>query len=451
MIQLFSLFILPCLLFAEITTSSISSDHASYDGSALVLKGDVQLDHVLGKMESTEARLMREDQEGPFSTIYLHDQVRILLKNHGHVLCHIADFNFNTMEGKLFPKNGEKIRFVNLERGMNLASKGAQILFARKFDELKIAKIIANQSVDVEYGKDFSLTADGATYIDDQSRLIEAAHNCILTHFDDRIHADKIQLFPDSSKVVLEAPRGNLKPTIFSDTSAVSFSCDKLTWEQAPQLLTLYGNILVEDDAIGTIESKDEVELRQKFQDEKWMVSSILAKGKTKLFYRGQENLHHTLISHGEMNLDGERLIMTAQRSEQSPITYLHDGMRLEADYAQLDYAQNEGGIAPEKLFLSGGIRLTGERDHLRCGIADQLVYYPDTKRMILTAKTGDRVLFWDDEQHLSISAKEVHIIQTDRGENVKGVGNIRFVFSSTESTLLKKLFPFYRPQGVTP
>lgn len=451
MIKLFSLALLPCLLLAEITTSSISSDRASYDGSALVLSGDVQLDHALGKMESAEARLMREDPDGPFSTIHLHDGVQILLKNHGRVLCHVADFDFNTMAGKLLSKRGEKIRFVNIARGITLSSVGAHILFSRKFDELKIAKIIAESSVDVEYGPDFSLTADGATYIDDQIHLIEATPNCTLTHFDDLVTADKIQLFPDSSKVILEAPRGNLRPTVFSDTAAVSFSCDKLIWERAPQLLTLHGHILVEDDVIGTIESDDEVELRQKLQEEKWMVSSILAKGKTTLCYRGQEELDHTLISHGGMNLDGERFVLTAERSDETPITYLHDGMTLEADYAQLDYAQGVEGVTPEKLFLSGSIRLANEGDHLRCALADQFVYKPDSKTMILTAKNGERVLFWDEEQHLSISAKEVHITKTDRGEKVKGVGNVRFAFSSTESTLLKKLFPFYQPKGETP
>ncbi len=67
---------------------------------------------------------------------------------------------------------------------------------------------------------------------------------------------------------------------------------------------------------------------------------------------------------------------------------------------------------------------------------------------MVLSSKTGSNVLFWDKEQQLSISAREVHIARVDKKETIKGVGNVRFSFSSTESDLLKKLFPFYKGES---
>ena len=61
----------------------------------------------------------------------------------------------------------------------------------------------------------------------------------------------KIELFPDSSKVVLSSPTGKLQPSAFSKNDGVQFSCDKLIWERAPQVLTLRGNITVIDEGIG--------------------------------------------------------------------------------------------------------------------------------------------------------------------------------------------------------
>ena len=83
----------------------------------------------------------------------------------------------------------------------------------------------------------------------------------------------------------------------------------------------------------------------------------------------------------------------------------------------------------------------------LRCAVADQFAYYPETETMILSAQNGESVLFWDDTQQLSISAREVHLSRDEKGENIKGVGNVRFAFSTIENELLKKLFPFYQPK----
>lgn len=400
------LMFLPLLASAEITTSSISSKHATYDGNALILRGEVQLHHALGKMDAQVARLEREKAEEPFSSIRLSRDVHIHLAEQGEISCDQADFDFHAMTGTLLPKAKKQVQFFDQTKQVTLSSQIASIQFARDFDQLKVVKVEANPP-------------------------------CTVTHFDDVIEAEKILLYPDTETVVFESPTGQLKPTIFSETQAVNFSSDKLVWEQKPHTLTLTGHISIKEATMGEVEADQEVELCQKFQEGKWTLSNIYSKGKTKVTYGD-----HVLIADGGVHLDGDRLTLTIDRSEESPVEYRKEDTTLYADLGRLEYFQEQETIFPKKLMLLGGVRLTKQGD-LRCAIADQVVYDSESEEMILSAKNGDRVLFWDQKESLSISAVEVHIGKTEQGEMVKGVGNVRFAFSSTESALLKKLFPF--------
>ncbi len=444
-------FLFPLLLSAEIKTSSISSQRASYDGNALILKGEVELQHSLGTMHSGGARLIRDKKEGPFSSILLTDEVLIALKNRGEISCGKANFDFEAMRGNFVPKSGGMIQFRNLLAGpLSFSSKSADVEFEKENDLLKVTKVDANETVELQYGKEFFLTADHAVYTDGEFSSVIAEPNCVLTHYDDRITAEKVEFLPQSSKVILTAPKGRLTPSSFSSTQGVDFSCDRLIWERVPQILTLRGNVSVQDAGIGDIRCDEEVELRQREENGKWALSSITAKGKTEITYQLDEDFKHLLICYGQMQVDQDRLVLTLDSPHEQPIEYFHDEMKLCADRAELDYTEEGKTIKPRRLLLAGNVHLFIENNQSRCSIADQFAFYPEEKKMVLCAQNGNNVLFWDEEKDLSISAREVHIFRNEKGENVKGVGNVRFAFSSAENELLKKIFPFYKAKGVS-
>lgn len=424
--------LIPALLCGD----SISSKKASYDGNALILNGNVQLDHALGKLASGVARLEKEEKDGPFSSISLREDVLITLKNLGKISCETADLNFIAMTGKLLPEVGQLVKFINLGPDhFSLASREADMEFAKDGDTYKVLKLNANGAVQVQYGTDFFLDAEHATYSNDAIPHIFAEPNCKLTHLEDLIEAEKVELFPDTSIAVLSSPKGVL------GHQGVKFSCQKMTWEDEIQLLTLQGDISVSEEGMGTLHCDEEVELRQKHQEGKWILSSMVAKGKTEL----TTDFKNVLICYGLMRLDQERLTLTLESPPNHPIEYFHEQMKLCSDHARLDYANENEHISAEKLVLDGNVQLQIEENGTRCGTADQFVYLPTEEKMILSSKQGANVLFWDKEQQLSISAREVHIARVDKKETIKGVGNVRFSFSSTETDLLKKLFPFYK------
>ncbi len=251
-----ALLLFPCLLSAEITTSSISSKKASYDKEALVLKGEVQVEHSLGKMQSGLARLEKKDANGPFSIIHLNNNVEITLQNLGKILCDRADFDFNALVGKLFSKASEKIYFSNITSGpaLFLSTRGAIIKFAKEASGgVKIAKIQAEDDVHIHYGKEITLTADHALYCNGKTPYIRAYSNCLLTHLDDRIDAREIDLSLTNSQILFLSPKGILKSSVFFENQKINFSCNQLIWQRAENLLTLTGDVSIHDETLWEI------------------------------------------------------------------------------------------------------------------------------------------------------------------------------------------------------
>lgn len=442
-------FLFPLVLSAEITTSSVTSKQASYSGNTLILEGNVKLTHPLGDLRAGNARLHRNEDGSTFSNIHLTNDVLIALRNRGMISCGKADFDFEKLKGTLYPSSSGMVEFSNTEQGpISIASKQADIEFIKVGNELQISKIEAQDRVELIYGDGFILQAGGATYSNTKTPYVWASPDCILTHYDDEIQAERVDVLPESEKFIFSKPHGKLSPSAFSQASGAYFSCDSLVWEQAPQILTLKGNVEIIDEGVGKMNCVDEIELRQKLVDGKWVLGQLMAKGKTELSYLQDEKMPHLLICNGEMQLDQDRLILTLASPPNEPLEYYHDQMKLTADHAELNYTQGDKTIHPQRLSLCGNIELTSSENQNRCGVADQFFYYPETKQMVLSSKEGKNVLFWDGEQQLSISAREVHITETERGESIKGIGNVRFAFSSAEHQLLKKLFPFYQRDG---
>jgi len=446
----FIFLLLPHLLSAHISPSSISSKKASYDGNTLLLKGSVQVEHTLGKMCSGLAHLERDSKQAPFSTIRLDRDVRIILENRGKIHCEKADFDFNALSGKLLPKQGELIHFSDLTTGpLSLSSQLAEIEFIKEDEVIKVSKIEAKEKVTVQYGNDFTLLADLVTFSNDVQPHLYATPNCLISHCEDRIQAEKVELFTDAKKAVLSSPKGNLKSSAFSNDQEVEFTCDELAWDQENQHLKLQGNVWVHDQGLGDLYCDEEIQLQQKQEGDKWILGQITAKGNTQLNYQLDADFKHLLVCHGVMRLDQQRLVLTLESPREKPIEYYHDQLKLLSDQAQMDYIQNNRTIHPQRLLLSGNVRLSSEEDNAeaQCAVADQFSYFPDDQKIILSSQESKKVLFWDAQQELSISADEVHIIRSAHGENIKGVGNVRFTFSSIENALLKKAFPFYQPK----
>ncbi len=466
---------------------ALSSSDASYDGNSLVLSGRVVLDHGLGKMTAEEANLEKQEETGkefPFKMIHLNRDVLVSLKNASELRCDHADFDFSALKGFLFAKENEKVAFIDAskkkktgeETPLQLLSRSLELNFSKhdldaKKTEYEIESIVAKNDIEITYANNFILLADHALYrkqvsVNDktdskQFQGILTAYpkdnqsQCHLTHEKDRIDADVIDLDILHSKISMLHSKGVLNSSLLSDDSLqeIHFHCDHLTWDNIKNLLTLKGNVAIEDAALGKISSQNAIELEHTLVKGKRTLQSIHATGPSTLVYQDAETSHqHKIICHGNIHLDRDKLqasldspLKSGQVLQTEQIYYEEESIAFYADKAILEYAEENGTLHPISFTLKDNVRLFSHDPEKpqSCGIADRLQYSPATRTLILAANPGKKVLFWDDAQGVRVSAREIHITQDPETNErvVKGIGNLRLTFDATEQAMLEKVF----------
>lgn len=447
-----ALLLLLCAALYADSPASVKSKKAIYEGNALILKGCVQLDHKLGTIESGTARLEKESADAPISAISLTDNVKIVLQNQSEILCDKADFDFNNLCATLYPKQGEAILFSTTQHHpVTLSSQQAQVTLAKDAHSIWIKSIEAKEHVLAHYGNEFTLSTETLVYAQDPTSHISVPSHAILNHGGDQVEAAQMEVFPEISKAHLVSPKGRLQPlSLAAEQGDLQFSCDQLTWDDLRHILTLQGNIAIEDGQFVRLHCDEEVELTQKQSEGKWVFHELVASGKTDVQCHFSSSFAPLLVCHGLVRVDHDHQLITLESLSEIPIQFFHQQLKLSGDRGHIEYLQAGGKVIPHQFLLTGNILLTSSKpsDATMFGIADQCTYLAETETIVLSCQNGNRVLFRDEAQDLSMSAHEVHISKTEESFAVKGIGNVRFTFSSQEHALLQKLFPFYQSTG---
>lgn len=460
--------------------SKISSTHASYDGNVLHLEGNVELEHPLGTMAADGAHLEKQEanKELPFSKILLKQNVAMNLNNHGRLFCEIADLDFVLLKGLLLPKEGEKVRYEDKNNSFQLMSNSAEIRIVKDVDNNKkvdysIHEMRAMNDVIIHYEKGYVLQADEALYqqaaSDQQKPVITAFVNdpsdhCILSHDSDVIHAKLVQFYPSDSKAVLTHPKGHLVSSLLPGVqkNPVEFESNLLVWDHTANTLLLKGNATVSETILGQIHCAEEIEVKQKVENGKPSIQTILTKGMTTLKHvNSLTNLSHTLITYGSLILNDEenKIYINSPKLEKEipegqQIYYEQGDVAMHANDACLEYFMDEGHFQPKEVLLTGNVHFASLNPSVspRCALADQVIYHPLSKEVVLSANSGNKVLYWDKQEGLSVSARQIRITTDELTgkESVKGIGNVRLAFSNAENQTLKKVFPFYHPPLLT-
>ena len=467
--------------------SSLSSTTAAFDGNCLVLKGHVQLDHGLGKMSADEASLQRQEagKEFPFSLINLKKEVLLNLKNQSQIRCEGANLDFTTLKGLLIPKQGGKVVYTDKiakkkkgETSLRLMSNRVEIDLLKEGHDGKkttydVQTVFAIDEVIIDYANSFTLRADRATFnkspeegiLKDFKQTITAFprenEKCELSHEGDQILADLVTFDLANSQLHLEHPQGTLSSSMLTHAhrGELQFQSRTLLWDHLKNTLTLQGAVQIHEAAIGDLASEDQIQIVHGQQNGKRVLKTISSKGKTTLHYLDAEKKQtHCLTTFGPLVIDRENL--TAQVESpliegkiplEKQIHYEEGDVAVFADRALMEYAASGKVLEPTALHLKGNVRLIGTDPATlpRCALADRVNYSPATRTLILAADPGKKVLFWDETQSISVSAREVHITRdaSTQEESIKGVGQVQFAFTSMESEVLKKVFPFYHPQ----
>lgn len=454
-------FAICCLVLSHIYAAdmgSIASSNASYDGNALILKGQVVLDHGLGKMQADEAILEKQEvgKDFPFSLIHLEKEVILHLDQNGELRCDKAELDFSSLQGAL--SSEKRIFYTDTfkrKKGksspLQIASSTVDLQFVKKSPEgaktqYFIDNVIAKGLVELTYAEHYTLSTDAVLYQKElantphtefQSHLSSyGIHRCKLVHLADTIEADRFDLDLVQQKLLLTNPEGIL-PSLSS--GELHFTSHSLLWDHDKNTLILKGSPQIQEPHLGTVASQGEIFL---FQSGKELVG-FKCFGSTTLTYLN----NHKLISHGTLSFDRERHIGTVESppGEGMQLSYQENAMEIRADKAHIAYTESEGTFHPVSVALKGHIKIFSGllEKPLSYGLADHLTYSPTTRTFVLGADPGKKVLFVNPEDHLRISAQEVHITQDpiSKKQTVKGLGHVQLSLSAEEQAALNQYF----------
>ncbi|MBS0620201.1 MAG: hypothetical protein JSS61_01920 [Verrucomicrobia bacterium] len=448
-------------------TGTLSSTNASYDGNALLLSGHVVLDHGLGKMTSEEASLQRQEagKDFPFALIQLRKDVKLALKNSAEITCASADLDFTALKGILLPvENGKVVYTDQIKKKkenvpLQLLGKQVELNFSKlahdgKKTEYEVESVLAKEDVLIEYAQNFHLFADHALYrkqlpLDVKTPLKEfqgivtaypkdEKSTCRLTHDADVIDAAMIDLDLLHSSLTLLRPVGTF--------SSIQFHAEHLHWDRIKELLTLKGNIHIDEKTLGVLDAKEQIQIAHKTEEGKQLLKSLHSEGPASLVYKDAGGLSHKLLTSGPIHIDKERLIATVQGAPKEQLYYEEAELAVYADHASLEYALSGENLEPTSLTLKGGVRLFSHDAEKppRRALADKLSYSLSTRTLILSANPGNKVLFSDASKQMRLSAPEVHITfdPESKQQQVKGVGKVQLTFTPDEESKFQKLFP---------
>ncbi len=387
------------------------AEEAVYDGSALTLSGNVQLEHEAGALSSGQAVIYgsSEGKKLQLSQVDLYDHVKFELSEGGTLSCAEAHLNQETSLGE-FLGNPAHPFVVYIEQCRD--ASGSQERFplivksrtmivefkpgSEKTSKNHIQAIIAKKNVTVDYNHDFIAAADLATFhrdghIPSQKGLSgviclhaegEEGHCHVTNRNGDLIHARQIFVDTLNRRLSFAHPKGALfREGKGAPKERLDFSSDTLTWDEQRGALNLRGHVTLAEKGLGEMKTDDQMTL---FHLKK-QLNTIESSGHTTLIHR--ENLSHTLQCWGKMVVDHPNLKVTMASPElsQPQVFYEDDHGSLYADRAEIKYDWVEGAIKPVKMILEGHIKMISkpskQSEKQQFALADRVDVFPQYAR----------------------------------------------------------------------
>jgi len=149
-----------------------------------------------------------------------------------------------------------------------------------------------------------------------------------------------------------------------------------------------------------------------------------------------KEHVHLQLKEGGALScttLQLDHLKMTSVLTGDPQVVYTDTLGEIYADHAHIDYIKENGSLTATKITLLDNVRLINGSTS---ALADRVFYDPQEQLVILEGD-ANRVLFYDAEKQMQLSAKTVHA----KKNSIQGFGDVRFIFGPDELEKIKTQF----------
>ncbi len=264
--------------------------------------------------------------------------------------------------------------------------------------------------------------------------------HCRVFHEQGEIFSKTIKFDLSKNLLLFDEPKGRLF-FLSKENEEILFSAGKISWFKEENRWLLEKDVFLKKKDLGRLEA-NEMEI---FQRENGELSRTIAKGTSKVLFQEKEGKSPQLLCNGQVILDHEKKEIFAESGSEQ--VFFYDGsLILSSDKAHLSYAEERGGFRVQEISFEDKVHFIS-REELKSesfGIADKIIYFPETQKLILTSL--EKVLLWQEENSFMLSAKEIHIERDPKTSQyaARGIGDVRCSFDTEEEHELRKLVGSY-------
>ncbi len=436
------------LLFSnEVQKYKISADKIIFNKNNLHFENGFYLEHSFGKIFANKANFTNF-KKASFFDFTLMDGVKLITNNNSTITSDNA--NFDSLSSKIRFYSNDYVNYDDQikKKKMNIRSKEVECLLDTKNC---IKKINIEDIYSISFLQEVILTIENKIKIFSDKAIFEKKENssniylypksnqlCFFTYEDSEITTPFAKLDLNNSDLILTYPTGTIK-NLLKKQNIVCFSSDKLIWHNFENALLLTDNVQIIDSQFGIIHS-DEVEILKKIKEN--AIRKIISRKNTTINFFSKNNAH--LTTKGIIELDHEKKQISAfsLKRENQELVYEDCDVYISAKKAKLNYNLDK---SIQNITLENDVRFIyqKEKNSLGYGIADKIEYYPIEKMIKLISDDNKKVLFWQKDNSLKLSANEIHINQKEKND-IKGIGDVRFTFNLEEENLIHEIFSKY-------
>ncbi|NGX48535.1 MAG: hypothetical protein K940chlam5_00122 [Candidatus Anoxychlamydiales bacterium] len=441
------LLIIPFLLFAQDESYKISADILNFEKNNLHFDNGFYLEHSFGKIFANSARFSNLKKANRLVDFSLKNGVKLITNANGTLISENADFDSFSSQIRFYSK--DFVTYVDKikSRDLKIISNEVKCLLDTKnaMKKLNIEDIYSISFLDK-----VTLSLDNQVNIYCQEALFEKKENeskvflypkdndfCRFTYENSEIFAEKATLDVDNLDLELENTRGQINNLL--KNKSISFVASRLNWHNFENSFSLNDNVKVIDPEVGEILS-NQIELLKNIDQKS--IRKIISRNNTTINFFSKNKSY--LFTQGIIELDHEKKKISAfsLKNQDHYLVYVDENVSISAKKATLLYDENDN---IKNIVLENSVRFkyTEDKNFIGYGLADKIEYLPLETKVLLSSDKDKKVLFWQEDKSLKLSANEIHINPKEKND-IKGLGDVRFTFNLEEQNLIHDIFSKY-------
>lgn len=375
------------------------------------------------------------------------------------VTCESATLDQEKEHGSFYCQEGGSLVCVKgfLDNGipLQLQSESLELWVEQK----RLNACLATGALELLYGNEWKILGEQAQFLRDAnsppSELFkgtlevkaELAHSCEASHIGgSRLSAQSILVETHPERLILQQVKGTLIHAQEGvDAVELDLVADRATWDHALEQLVLEGHVCLASGEERQLHTEGKLTINCSLQNKKLALSRIQCEGPTALIFGEKEKIVCPGACAAE--LAQRQLIFSAPGNQQVLLTTSQG--EVQSHTLTIDFEIANRSFVPRAFEAKGEVclRKLQEQERVQYALADRLIYWPQSHELKFQAHPHKRVIFFDQQYDIKVSAKAVNVTRNALGkESVKGIGDVRFTLLDQEIAQLRKRFALGNP-----